>query len=152
VARRRAARLVTVHVDGVLAGRLAGDGVIVSTPLGSSAYSLAAGGPLLGPGSVGLVLTPLPSHGGELPPIVLGPGAGLELEVGPRYAGARLEIDGQIVAGAPRRLRVTTRQAVARLVGFDGQPPLLSVLRNRGILLDSPRILAEDARHRAGGD
>jgi NAD+ kinase len=144
--------LLTVHVDGVLAGRLAGDGVIVSTPLGSSAYSLAAGGPLLGPGTAGLLLTPLASHGAELPPIVLGPDARLDLELGPRYGGARLEVDGQIVSGAARRLQVSTRQAAARLVAFDGEPPLLSVLRNRGILLDSPRILAEDARRVASGD
>ena len=137
---------VTAHVDGVLFGRLAGDGVVVSTGLGSSAYTIAAGGPLLATGTEGFVLTPLPTHGGDIPPLVVGAGSRVLLEVGQGFGGARLELDGQIVEGVPERLEVGLRTHVAQIVVFPGQEPLLSVLRRRGIIADSPRILAEDAR------
>jgi NAD+ kinase len=137
---------VTAHVDGVLFGRIAGDGVIVSTGLGSSAYSLAAGGPLLGIDTDGLVLTPLPTHGGAVPPLVVGARSRIELVIGQGFGGARLEIDGQIVEGVPERLHVGLRTRVARIVAFPDREPLLTVLRRRGIIVDSPRVLAEDLR------
>ncbi len=62
---------VASHVDGILFSRLAGDGAIVSTALGSSAYSLAAGGPLLTPGTDAYLLTPLPTHGGSRQALVV---------------------------------------------------------------------------------
>ncbi len=61
-----------VEADGVLYGRFSGDGVIASTQLGSSAYGLAAGGPILAPGSDAWTITPLAPHGGCVPPLVLG--------------------------------------------------------------------------------
>ena len=72
---------VTSRVNGVLFTRLAGDGCIVSTPIGSSAYALAAGGPLLAPETDAYVLTPLPTHGGSRLPLVIGAGSRLELEL-----------------------------------------------------------------------
>jgi NAD+ kinase len=62
-----------IEVDGALYARTAGDGVVVATPLGSSAYTMAAGGPILAPGALGMVLTPLADHGGTVPPLVVGP-------------------------------------------------------------------------------
>ena len=137
---------VTAHVDGTLFSRIAGDGVIVSTPLGSSAYALAAGGPLLALDADGYVLTPLPTHGGAAPPLVLGARARLALDVGLGYGGARLEVDGQIAPVGLSELDISLRPSVARLIAFADQAPLLTVLRHRGIVGDSPRILAEDER------
>jgi NAD+ kinase len=137
---------VAAHVDGVLAGRIAGDGLVVATPLGSSAYSLASGGPLLALDTGGYVLTPLPTHGGSVPPLVVGPGARVMLDIGGGYGGARLEVDGQIDAAAPERLEIALRPAVARLVAFADDEPLLAVLRRRGIVVDSPRIVVDDER------
>ena len=137
---------VVAHADGVLFSRIAGDGVIVCTALGSSAYSLAAGGPLLELDAAAFVLTPLATHGGSAPPLVLGPRNRLALQVGLGYGGARLEVDGQIVPGAPGELGIGLRTGVARIIVFADQESLLTVLRERGILLDSPRILAEDMR------
>ena len=56
--------IVAVRVDGELFIRFAGDGFVIGTPLGSSAYTLAAGGPMLAPGALGMVFTPLAPHGG----------------------------------------------------------------------------------------
>ena len=137
---------VSSHVDGVLFSRLAGDGCIVSTPSGSAAYSLAAGGPLLAPAVDGFVLTPLPAHGGSRQPLVISATSKLELEVTTRMGGARLEIDGQIVTGDPRALAIGLRSGVATLVAFSDQEPVFESLRRRGIIADSPRIVADSAR------
>jgi NAD+ kinase len=137
---------VAIEVDGMLYGRVAGDGVVVATALGSSAYSLAAGGPVLHPGVAGFVITPLPTHGGQVPPPVLGPASRAVLQVAGGFGGARLELDGQIVTGAPERLEAMLRPDVARLVALPGQAPLLAVLRDRRVIRDSPRILAEGHR------
>jgi len=135
----------SIHLDGVLYARLAGDGCVVSTAIGSSAYSLAAGGPLLAPGAAAFLLTPLPTHGGSCPPLVVPAGGRLELEVGPAFGGVRLEVDGKVAeAYELERLTVQLRSHAATIVGFDGQESILGGLRRRGIIIDSPRILAED--------
>jgi NAD+ kinase len=136
----------TVRVDGVLFGRLAGDGCVVSTPIGSSAYALAAGGPLLAPGMDAYVLTPLPTHGGVCPPLVVGPDSELALDTTAGHGGARLEVDGQVADNKVGSLRITFRPAVATLVSFADQEPFVTGLRRRRIIIDSPRILADDRR------
>jgi len=60
-----------VEVDGQLAASFRADGVIVATPTGSTAYSLAAGGPVLVPGVDSLIVTPICPHQLTLRPIVL---------------------------------------------------------------------------------
>ena len=137
---------VTSHADGVLFSRLAGDGCIVSTAIGSTAYSLAAGGPILSPETDTYVLTPLPTHGGSRQALVLGAGSELTLEVSTGIGGARLEIDGQVIAGDPQALTIRLRQAVATLVAFADQEPMLTSLRRRGLIADSPRIVMDSTR------
>lgn len=136
----------TAHVDGSLFARFAGDGCIVSTPVGTSAYALAAGGPLLAPGAEAFLLTPLTVHGGFCPPLVLGAGSVLELNTSAGYGGGRLEVDGQVHDHSLGGLRVTLKPAVANVVTFDDLESPLAGLRRRRIILDSPRIQAEDDR------
>lgn len=137
---------VTAAVDGVLFSRLAGDGCIVSTALGSSAYSLAAGGALMTPETDAYLLTPLPTHGGSRQPLVIGAASELRLEAAPGIGGARLEVDGQIVQSDPPPLTVRLRHDMATLVAFPEQEHLFVSLRRRQIIVDSPRILADDGR------
>ena len=134
---------LAASIDGILFARLAGDGCVVSTPIGSSAYALAAGGPLLTPDAEAFLLTPLPTHGGYHPPLVVSSASTVELEVRGGYGGSRLEMDGQVVENELGRLKVEYRPAAATLVGFVDQEPFLTGLRRRNILTDSPRILAE---------
>lgn len=135
-----------VHVDGALFARIAGDGAVVSTPLGTSGYAISAGGPLLLTGVEGFVLTPLPKHGGFAPPLVIASGSELVLDATESFAGARLEIDGQVAGACAASYAITFRPAVATQVSFDDQEPLLAGLRRRRILIDSPRFLAEADR------
>jgi NAD+ kinase len=141
---------VSAYVDGSLYTRIAGDGAVVSTPIGSSGYAISAGGPLLHTGLDGFVFTPLPKHGGFAPPVVIGPKSTLRLDVGAGFGGARLEVDGQ-VAGAPApSLTIGLREGVATMVSFADQEPLLPGLRRRRIIVDSPRVAADDELTEAG--
>jgi NAD+ kinase len=119
--------------------------VVVATQLGSSAYSMAAGGPVLGSGA-GWVVNPLAAHGGCIPPLVVGPDARVRLTIAPGYAGARVEIDGRpsdLPAGV---FDITLQQDFATLVRLGDEEDHLTGLRRRKILMDSPRMLARDAR------
>jgi len=137
---------VSAYVDGTLFARIAGDGAVVSTPIGTSGYAISAGGPLLLTGIDSYVLTPLPKHGGFAPPLVIGAGSELELDAAGSFGGVRLEVDGQVAGSGVGAVTVSFRAAIATQVTFDDHEPLLTGLRRRGILVDSPRFLAEDAR------
>jgi len=140
---------VSVTVDDELYIRFGGDGLIVSTALGSSAYTLAAGGPLVAGGGA-IIITPIAPHGGSCPPLVVGPDSRLEILIEPGHGGARLEADGQASTQLerlePRRLTIDLIQDYATLAVLGDQEPLLAGLRRRGIVTDSPRLLARDAR------
>lgn len=70
-----------VTVDGDFVASYAGDGVIVATPTGSTAYSLSCGGPILTPDSRCLVITPISAHNLTLRPIIVPDTAVVELSV-----------------------------------------------------------------------
>lgn len=133
------------EVDGSMFARIAGDGCVVSTPVGSSAYTLAAGGPLLAPDIEAFVITALPTHGGSCPSHVVGASSRIRLEVTSAQADTRLELDGQALDAASGPITITFRAGAATSVTFPDQEPYLAALRKRQIITDSPRILAEDA-------
>jgi len=93
-----------------------GDGLITATALGSTAYSMAAGGPVLAPDLEALVLTPLASHTLSARPLVLPVGRGIEIEVvetgNKRYAYA--QIDGQVQIQVPVGGRIVLKPADVR--------------------------------------
>ncbi|MGH2887414.1 MAG: hypothetical protein ACRDPA_32735, partial [Solirubrobacteraceae bacterium] len=126
--------------------RMAGDGAVVSTPVGTSGYAISAGGPLLLTHVDGYVFTPLPKHGGFAPPLVIASTSELVIDVAGAFAGARLEIDGQVAGECVGALTITFRPGVATQIGFEDEEPLLVGLRRRRIVLDSPRLMAEAAR------
>jgi NAD+ kinase len=72
------------------------DGLIASTPTGSTAYSLSAGGPVLYPTVESIVLTPICSHTLAIRPIVLPDGAEIEIKPVSRGAEVFLAMDGQV--------------------------------------------------------
>jgi NAD+ kinase len=140
--------ITEIRVDDELYARTAGDGLVVATPVGSSAYTMAAGGPILSPGAQGIVITPLAQHGGVTPPLVAGPDSRVHVSMQPGYGGGRFEIDGQEAGVEALEVSVTLRRDYASLVAVADQEPLLTGLRRRGLVVDSPRILVRDARSR----
>ena len=60
-----------IFADDMFISRYSGDGVIVATPTGSTAYSLSAGGPIIDPSSKNITITPVCTHALSAKPIVL---------------------------------------------------------------------------------
>jgi NAD+ kinase len=85
----------TVELDGKKVARFRADGVIVSTPTGSTAYTLAANGPILTPDVDALVVTPICPHLLTLRPIVVRGDASLTVRVVGIPNQALLTVDGQ---------------------------------------------------------
>ena len=83
------------RADGVKVTTYHADGLIVSTPTGSTAYSLSAGGPLLLPGLEAIILTPICPHSLTQRPIVLPTAVELEIVVERESGEAALTVDGQ---------------------------------------------------------
>ena len=77
---------------------------------------------------------------------MVGTGSRLNLSVHPGYGGHRFEVDGQEVAKGALEVTARLRQEYATLVTLAEQEPLLTGLRRRGLVVDSPRILVRDAR------
>jgi NAD+ kinase len=147
VVRHGAGQLVAkVAVDGELYVRLAGDGLVVATPIGSSAYSMAAGGPVLAAGTAAFVCTPLAMHGGNAPPLVVPADAIVTVEVKPGFAGFDFEIDGQRSALEALELRIALHPDKSTLVTFASEGRGLAGLRRRRLITDSARVLARDDR------
>jgi NAD+ kinase len=97
ITRSDLSRMIDLEMltDGAPVTTYHGDGLIVSTPTGSTAYTLSAGGPILMPGSRVFVLTPICPHTLTQRPIVLPESSRLEIRVFPREGHAQLTVDGQ---------------------------------------------------------
>jgi len=85
-----------VYIDGEFVSVYKADSLIVSTPTGSTAYSLAAGGPILMPSVDGFVVTPVAAHSLTVRPLVVPDTAKIEIVVNTGDDEAYLSIDGQV--------------------------------------------------------
>ena len=83
-----------VHIDGKLAFPFVGDGLIFSTPTGSTAYSLSAGGVIMDPMADAIQITPVASHMLTMRPIVVNANAKITLTCDQDYV---VQSDGQTV-------------------------------------------------------
>lgn len=126
----RLLRLRTVVNDQHLATYHA-DGVIVSTPTGSTAYSLSAGGPIVHPLAPVIVVTPICSHSLTARPVVVGQGDAIGVEL-LSESEAVLTVDGQEGLTVAPGARVLIRRAaeVARLVRLR-PPDFYTLLREK---------------------
>jgi len=113
-----------VSVDGLFVSAFRADGLIVSSPTGSTAYNLAAGGPILHPALPAVVLTPICPHMLTNRPLVVGDGARVEISLRwGRDVEVHVTLDGQPgFALAPGdRVAVTRSPRTLRLVRAPGR-------------------------------
>jgi NAD+ kinase len=90
-------RLISIDMDvnGQHATQYRADGLVVSTPVGSTAYSLSLGGPILSPGLRGFVITPIAPHALTNRPIVIEGSSQVSFEVQSPIRELALVVDGQ---------------------------------------------------------
>jgi NAD+ kinase len=119
------ARVVRLQVfaNGEEVGAYAADGIVVSTPTGSTAYSLSAGGPIIEPSVESMVITPVSPHVLSLRPIVLPPTAEITIYVEDGPAELLVTVDGQVgttfVLGDTLHVRRAARAVlIARFLGM----------------------------------
>lgn len=99
-----------------------GNGLIVSTPTGSTSYSLSGGGPVLHPSLTAMVVTPICPHSLSQRPLVVPADETIEIEVFAEHQDIILTADGRTMTNLASRDRVTIRRAPhpVRLVNLQG--------------------------------
>lgn len=101
---------VELYVDEKMVATCHGDGVIVSTPTGSTAYSLSAGGPVVAPTCACFVITPIAPHNLTMRPVVVPDTSHIRLKVQARRSEAFLTLDNRSYA-VPSHCEFTLRKA-----------------------------------------
>ena len=106
---------VEAHINDKLANRYTGDGLILSSTTGSTAYSLSAGGPLVQPDANVFVITPICPHSLANRPLVVDASSRILFESPKQRDDLSLLVDGQLVAVLSGNARIHLRRAAFSL-------------------------------------
>lgn len=124
IVKKDSSSMITVHtyIDGEFLNSYWADGLIVSTPTGSTGYSLSCGGPLVFPGSGNFILTPVSPHNLTVRPIVVSDESELSFEVEGRNKEFLVSMDSRIaVVDESVKLKVVKERFKANLISLEGQ-------------------------------
>ncbi|MGI8843323.1 MAG: NAD(+)/NADH kinase [Gemmatimonadaceae bacterium] len=102
-----------VSVDEEMIASYAADGIVISTPTGSTAYSLSAGGPVVVPTVESLIVTPISAHSLGVRPVVLPSSATIQVQALDGPEELLVTIDGQVGATVPPGDTLVVRRADA---------------------------------------
>lgn len=103
--------LLRIRIDGGAPAEVGGDGLIISTSTGSTAYNLSAGGPIIAPTVDAIAITPIAAHSLAFRPIIVPSASRVEVEVvRANDAGSALVVDGHVAAS----LNAGDRVAITR--------------------------------------
>ncbi|MDF2375960.1 MAG: NAD(+)/NADH kinase [Verrucomicrobiales bacterium] len=102
---------VEAHINEKFANRYSGDGLILSTPTGSTAYSLSAGGPLVDPDADVFIITPICPHALANRPLVVDGQSQLVFNAPEQRDDLALMVDGKLVASISNPAKVRMRRA-----------------------------------------
>ena len=138
------ARLIDLEVtcDGQLVAAYRADGLIIATPTGSTAYNMAAGGPIVVPGQEAMTLTPICAHALTHRPLVLHAGSTLRLSLSGEARGVILTVDGQWASSFLPGDSVELTKASTPLVMYQSSQSFFDVMRDKlhwGARLDRGR-------------
>lgn len=143
---------VAIGVDGQAVSSFGCDGLVMSTPTGSTAYAFSGGGPVIWPEVEALLLVPLAAHALFTRPLVLGPCSCLEVVV--QHAGlggAEVWCDGRRRLLAPAGSRIRARRAArpVRVARLNQAPFSTRLVRKFDLPVDGWRAAAERPAPRA---
>jgi NAD+ kinase len=114
--------IVHVHIDGEYLNSYWADGLIISTPTGSTGYNLSCGGPLVFPRSGNFIITPVSPHNLTARPIIVSDTSSISLEVEGRSKNFLITLDSRVATGsASLRLTITKESFVVNLIQLEGQ-------------------------------
>ena len=127
------ARIIEIEtlVDGDLVSVYHADGLIVCTPTGSTAYNMAAGGPIIMPGHMAMVLTPICAHSLTSRPLVVLEKSTVTIIPGAHAQGALLTVDGQWARSLLAGDQVDITAASQPMIMFDSHKHYFDVLREK---------------------
>ncbi len=122
---------IDTYIDGVFLNSYFADGLIVSTPTGSTAYSLSCGGPIMMPDSDNFIITPIAPHNLTVRPIVVSNNKKLSFQVSGRSDSFNIALDSRS-AQIPSGPEITIKKADFRinLINLEGQH-FFTTLRNK---------------------
>ncbi len=138
------ARLVEIEAfcDDELIASYRADGLIVATPTGSTAYNMAAGGPIVVPGQAAMTMTPICAHALTNRPLVIHATATIRLRLGADVRGVILTVDGQWAHSFLPGDSAEITAAAAPLILFSSGKTFFDVMRDKlhwGARSDTPR-------------
>ncbi|HEX4421827.1 MAG TPA: NAD(+)/NADH kinase [Kofleriaceae bacterium] len=127
------ARLVEVDafVDDEFVAAYRADGLIVATPTGSTAYNMAAGGPIVLPGQAAMTLTPICAHALTHRPLVISANNTIRLQLGADVRGVLITVDAQWGHSFLRGDLVDITAAASPLVMFKSKQSFFDVMRDK---------------------
>lgn len=131
--KRDDSAMITTHMflDGEFLNSYWGDGMIIATATGSTAYSLSCGGPIIFPQSNGIVVTPVSPHNLNVRPIILPDSSILSFEVECRSNNYLLSCDSRTtVVDRPIKFHVRKAAFELNLIRLNNES-YLSTLRNK---------------------
>lgn len=117
VERSAEAKMISVraYVDDHHVADYSADGVIIATPTGSTAYSLAAGGPIVAPSAAALCITPIAPHTLTLRPLIINDDSEIRLELLHSNAVAQIVADGIVIGTIGSQNHVLIRKSAQRV-------------------------------------
>jgi NAD+ kinase len=101
----------TVFIDGMLVNEYRADGLIIATPTGSTAYSLAAGGPIVHPALETMIITPICPQGLSNRPIVISDESEITIKVNADKESVSITYDGQVFRKLDKWKTITVKKA-----------------------------------------
>lgn len=129
-----------LKIGGKEIGTLVGDGLIVASPTGSTAYSLSAGGPIVRPTVEGLLATPISPHTVTWRPLLVGGDETIRLRLRVGHPRANLTMDGQVARTITPEDEILIRRARRRATLIVLEPEsFYDVLRTKLAWATSPR-------------
>ncbi len=123
ISRASLSRLISIklYINGKEVTTYSSDGLIVSTPSGSTAHSLSAGGPIVAPDIDAFIITPICPHTLTNRPLVVSGDSKIEMEQVSDSEGVGLTIDGQIYTDIMARDKIIVEKAKERVQLVDTQ-------------------------------